>query len=148
MRVHMRNRLVAAAVLPLLLSVAACSEEAEEKAARGRTLAPCPAGVDTRSPSEQLPSDFPGLSGSRLYRFETLGATRVWFATVEGGSDDVIPVRDRVVAELKDKGYDIRDTDQEAGAEAEAEFGGPHEGTIRTRPLCKDHIEIRYKLDS
>lgn len=149
MRVQPRNRLVALAALgPLLLAVAGCGEEAEEKAARGRTLAPCPAGIDTATPSEQLPSDFPGLSGARLYRFEAQGKTRIWYATQDGGTDDIVPLRDRVVDGLKSDGYVIKDTDQEQGSEAEAEFEGKHEGTVRTRPLCKDHIEIRYKLES
>lgn len=146
MRVSRSHRLVALGVLALV-TAAGCSE-AEEKAARARTVAACPDGLDTNSVSEQLPSDFPTLSGSRLYRLETLGKTRIWFATLDGGAEDIVPVRDRIVGALKDQGYDIEGTDQEKGAEAEAQFKGPHVGTVRTRPLCKGHVEVRYKLES
>lgn len=148
MRLHRRTGIAAAIVLPLLLSGCSEDKDKERDEAQARTVAACPADVDTGSPAEQLPADFPGLSGSRLYRFESVGKTRVWYATIEGDSEDVVSLRDRVVAGLKDKGYEIQDTDQEAGAEAEAEFKGSHDGTVRTRPLCKDHVEIRYKLES
>lgn len=147
MRVHRRNGLVALAALPLVLTVAGCSE-AEDKAARARVAAPCPDGLDTDKASEQLPADFPGLAGSRLYRFESQGKTRIWYATADGGTDDIVPVRDRIVDGLAAKGYEIEGTDQEKGAEAEAEFKGGHVGTVRTRPLCQGHVEIRYKLES
>lgn len=148
MRVHQRNGLVALAMLPVLLSVAGCGKEAEEKAARARIAAPCPGGLGTDKASEQLPTDFPGLTGSRLYRFESQGKTRIWYATVDGGTDDIVPVRDRIVDALKAKDYEIEGTDQEKGSEAEAEFKGAHAGTVRTRPLCQGHLEIRYKLES
>lgn len=142
-----RKALAALAALPLLLGVAACSEEDKAGAARV-AAAPCPDGLDTARAAEELPPDFPGVSGSRLYRFDSQGKTKIWYATLDGGTDDLVPVRDRIVDGLKSKGYDIEGTDQEQGAEAEAEFKGPHEGTVRTRPLCDGHVEIRYKLES
>lgn len=147
MRVRGRKWLVTAAVLPLV-SIAACSGGQANSAAGAGTLAPCRDGLDRDSASEQLPPDFPSLSGSRLYRFGSIGRTRVWFATVVGGSGEVVPVRDRVVAGLRENGYDIVDTDQERDAEAEAQFRGPHEGTVRVRPLCRGRVEVRYKLES
>lgn len=44
-------------------------------------------------------------------------------------------------------GYTIKGTDQES-VEAEAEFEGPHEGTIKVQPLCKDTVEIRYEVET
>lgn len=144
-----RKALAALAALPLLLGVAACSEEDKDKAGAARVAAtPCPDGLDTDRAAEELPPDFPSLSGARLYRLESQGKTKIWYATLDGGTDDLVPVRDRIVDGLKGKGYDIEGTDQEQGAEAEAEFKGPHEGTVRTRPLCDGHVEIRYKLES
>lgn len=140
--------LVLLTVVPLLLASTGCGKEAEEKAARAKALAACPTGINGQTPSQQLPADFPGLSDARIYRYESQGKTRIWYGSVSGGSGDVEAVRDRVVDALKRNGYEIEDTDAEKGVEAEAGFKGPHEGTVRARPLCKDRLEVRYKLES
>ncbi len=147
MQVRRMTPLVLLSLLPLL-AAAGCGKEAAEKAAGAKALAACPTGIDSQTASQQLPTDFPGLSEARIYRYEAQGKTRIWYASLSGGSGDVEAVRDRVVDALTTRGYEIEDTDAEKGVEAEAEFKGPHDGTVRARPLCKDRLELRYKLES
>lgn len=76
----------------------------------------------------------------------TQGKTTVAFAKIPGGRDDIVAVRDRVLADLKTAGYTTVGTDQEPGYEAEAELGGKHDGTLKVSPLCEGLLEVRYKI--
>lgn len=146
MRVR-RTGALAVATTPLLLAMlTACGNNEEEGDARA--AAACPADLDSQVADQQLPADMPPVPGQRLYRYESQGKTRIWFATLTGDPGDLEPVRDRIVNGLRDVNYTIKDTDAEKGAEAEAEFTGPHDGSVRVRPLCKDRLEIRYRLES
>ncbi len=69
------------------------------------------------------------------------------FAKVEGGRDDIVAVRDRVLGDLKTAGYETVGTDQEPGYEAEAEIKGQYEGTLKVSPLCEGLLEVRYKIE-
>lgn len=141
----LRPRLFGGAACVVLL-LAGCGDKDEEKAKKAAGLA-CPSDIG-KSASQPLPADVPSLPGSSVYRFDSQGQTRVWFAAFDGTPDDLVKVRDQVDDALKGKGYTIKDTDQEPGAEAESEFQGPHEGTTNVRPLCKGKVVIRYKLES
>lgn len=143
---HRRGRVLAAAVgVPLLLTLAACGDNDKEKA-KEHASAPCPSSIgDTASTA--LPSDVPPPSGN-AYSYSTQGKTRVWFFAVEGSADQLASLRDSYDQQLTAKGYSIEHTDQEAGAEAEAEFKGPHEGSTNFRPLCAGKVVLRIKLTS
>jgi hypothetical protein len=81
------------------------------------------------------------LEDQVLYERATQGKTTVVFGTVPG--DDFVAVRDELVRQLRDKGYTIVGTDQES-VEAEAEFSGPRDGTIRVQPRCAGQLAVRY----
>ncbi len=136
----------AAACLLLLVTAAGCAEkdkvEAQAKKAVGAT---CPTEIDVKA-AQQLPADVPAPTGATVYRNDAQGKTQVWFASLQGVPDDIVKVRDQVASDLAAKGYEIEGKDQEPGAEAEAEFKGPHEGTIQVRTLCQDRLVVRYKL--
>jgi hypothetical protein len=100
--------------------------------------------LPTADPTASLPSDFPALAGQVLYEPSTQGKTTIVLAIVNEG--DFVAVRDELVAKLKAAGYTIPGTDQES-IEAEAEFAGRHDGTVKVEPLCDGFVAIRYKLN-
>ena len=77
----------------------------------------------------------------------TQGATTVVFASEPGGRDDIVAVRDKVLADLAKAGYRVVGTDQEPGYEAEAELAGTHPGSLKVSPLCEGLLEVRYKIE-
>ena len=102
--------------------------------------------LDTPSGSPSLPSGLTIPSDEKLLRVETQGKTTLVVVSTEGTLDDVVKVRDAVLASLVSQGYTKGGTDQEVGIEAEGEFGGKGDGTIKVKPLCTDRLEIRYTL--
>jgi hypothetical protein len=143
-----RHRLIAVGVLaPLVATLAACSDEDKDKAKQNAT-ATCPASI-TQTAATALPSDVPAPAGaSASYQSQSQGATKFWFFAVDGSPEDLASLRDAYDNTLKGKGYDIKDTDQEEGAEAESEFEGPHDGTTQFIPLCQGKVRVRVKLES
>lgn len=93
-----------------------------------------------------LPLQLPASQGVVLRQVATQGATTAVFADVPGGRTDVVAVRDRVLTDLKGAGYRVVSTDQEQNIEAEAGLAGPHEGTIKVKPLCQGTLELRYAM--
>ena len=95
-----------------------------------------------------LPLGLPLTEGEKVLRVETQGRTTVAFASEPGGRDDIVTVRDRVLADLAKAGYSVVDTDQEPGYEAEAELDGTHPGSLKVSPLCEGLLEVRYKIEA
>lgn len=112
------------------------------------------AGAATEACSEQaaagtatsLPLDLPLPDGATVLRTATQGATTIAFASIPGGRDTIVQVRDAVLTDLKGVGYRVDGTDQEPTYEAEAQVSGPHDGSIRVKPLCTGLLEIRYRI--
>jgi hypothetical protein len=143
-RTHLRRGLAAAALVPLLAGLTACGDDDKDSDAVGssdkdRACATLP----TADPAATLPSGFPTLSDQVLYEPTTQGTAKIVFALLDEG--DFVEVRDELVDKLKAAKYTIDGTDQES-VEAEAEFSGPHRGTIKVEPLCKGYVTIRYKI--
>lgn len=135
-------------IVLLVATATACSEgDKDKEKATGAAAASCD-GVLRSDSSAALPADYPALDGQQLYDSSTQGKTKVVFGHVKGGPADLSKVRDQLVAKMKSAGYTIEGTDQEQNAEAEAEFTGPHEGTVNVRPLCKGNLVVRYKFNS
>lgn len=129
--------------LPLALSACALDKQKAEKAAE------TPCGSDfSGTPSKPLPDDVPGPADQTVYQSASQGKTEVWFATVSGTRDHIVATRDALVDKLKAASYEIEGSDQEKGIEAEAEFNGPHKGTIQVSVACEGKLRIRYKLES
>ena len=140
-----RSRYVAAALaLPVVFALAACDSDKEN--ANKAANAPCPSNI-TQTASTPLPADVPSPGGS-VFESSSQGKTQFWFAAVDGSQDQLASLRDAYDSTLTGKGYTIDHTDQEAGAEAEAEFSGPHEGTTQFIPLCTGKVRVRIKLTS
>ena len=145
MSVGPRGRIVAAVLaVPLIVALAACDDE--EKKAKAAASAPCPSTI-TQTASTPLPSDIPSPGGT-VYESNSQGKTQFWFAAVDGGPDQLESLRDSYNTTLTGKGYKIEGTDQEDGAEAEAEFSGAHEGTTQFIPLCTGKVRVRIKITS
>lgn len=106
------------------------------------TPAPCTT-LPPADPTLALPTDLPAVPEGVLFDGFEQGKTKVLFSRVTG--DDFVAVRDAYVAALEDAGYDVVGTDQEA-VEAEAQFDGPHEGTLQVQRLCGDQLQVRYRL--
>lgn len=103
--------------------------------------------LDTPTGSATVPAALSLPLGQKLLRVQTQGKTAVVFASVQGGRDDILSVRESVLTSLKGQGYTVKGTDQEPGIEAEAELEGTASGTLRVKPLCTDRLEIRYKME-
>lgn len=143
-----QRRVFAVLSLLVLLTATACSKsgkETDKGAPTGAANASC-TGVLRSDPSASLPAGFPALPGQTLYDPNTQGATKVVFGRLSGGPGDLIRVRDKLASLLTSAGYTINGKDQEPGAEADLDFGSPHDGTANVRPLCKDHIVVRYRF--
>jgi hypothetical protein len=148
MRRVLRGRILAAvAVLPLVAVLASCSDGDKEKAKENAGKA-CPSSINATA-SDALPSDVPPPSGaSSPYLSSSQGATKLWFFAIDGTADQLASLRDAYDKQLTGKGFTIKGTDQEEGAEAESEFSGPHDGTTNLQPLCKGKVNLRLKLES
>ena len=140
-----RSRYLAAALaLPLVITLAACDNDKEN--AKKAAGAACPSNI-SQAASTPLPGDVPSPGGT-VYDYTSQGKTLIWFAAVDGTPDQLASLRDAYNSTLTGKGYTIGHNDQEAGAEAEAEFSGPHDGTTQFIPLCSGKVRVRIKLTS
>jgi hypothetical protein len=142
-----RGRVFAAtALMPLVFGLAACGGSNDEEEGEGAPLAACPTDLGTAADT-QPPDDVPLPDGAgSAYEYFPQGETQVWNFAVDGESGDLTSMRDDYLAQLEDAGYEIEDTDAEEGFEAEAEFNGPHEGTVVYRMLCEGTVGLRLKL--
>ena len=140
MRFTVRRALAVSALLPLL-ALSACSDG--DAAIAAGADKPCSA-LPTADAAAALPTDFPTFPDVVLYEPSSQGKTTIVFGLI--AESDFVKVRDAQVATLKTAGYTIEGTDQES-VEAEAEFTGAHEGTIKVQPLCAGHVSIRYKIN-
>jgi hypothetical protein len=102
--------------------------------------------LDVVTGTPTLPAGLTLPSDEKLLRVESQGKTVAVYASTAGRLDDVVKVRDGVLSALASQGYTKAGTDQEAGIEAEGQFTGKANGTIKVKPLCTDRLEIRYKL--
>ena len=140
-----RARVIAAAfAVPLVLVLASC--ENDKAKANEAAKAACPSNI-AQSASTPLPGDVPSPGGT-VYDYNSQGKTQIWFAAVDGTPDQLASLRDAYDTKLTGQSYKIDHTDQEKGAEAEAEFSGAHDGTTQFIPLCTGKVRMRIKLTS
>jgi hypothetical protein len=102
--------------------------------------------LDVVTGSPTLPAGLQLLPDQKLLKVQTQGKTTIVYASAPGVIDDVVQIRDAVLQSLVAQGYTKKGTDQEAGIEAEGQFGGKAEGSIKVKPLCTDRLEIRYTI--
>jgi hypothetical protein len=137
--------LAALVALPLALTLTSC-DKAKKDAEKNSTAA-CGSEF-SQTPDKALPSDLPGPSDQKAYSYTSQGKTEVWYVTTAGTRDTIVQVRDAINDKLKAAGYTIKGTDQEKTIEAEAEFTGPHSGSIQVQVACTGKLKVRYKLES
>lgn len=135
----MRTLRLALVAVPLLVALAGCGGGGAGTAKP--TAKPC-GTLPTADPAATLPSGFPAPQ-QVLFDAATQGKASIVFGLVDDG--DFVRVRDDLVDRLKAAGYTIEGTDQES-VEAEAQFSGPHSGTIKVEPLCEGRVKVRYKI--
>ena len=141
-----RTAVAGLALLPLL-ALTACggsSGGTDGDAEAGATAKAC-GTLPTADPAAKLPADFPTFTDIPLYEPSTQGSTSIVFGLKDEA--DFVEVRDSQVEKLKAAGYTIDGTDQES-VEAEAEFSGPHTGTIKVQPYCDGYVTVRYKINN
>jgi len=80
----------------------------------------------------------------QLNSVDTQGKTVIVDTSVAGGRDDLVRLRDTVLADLVGQGFTKAGTDQEPTYEAEASFKGRYTGSIKVKPLCTGRNEVRY----
>lgn len=133
-----------AALAPALAGLTACSD-GDKDADKDASAAKDSCGtLPTADPAAKLPAGFPALGDQVLYEPSSQGKTQVVYALLDESS--FVEVRDELVDKLKAAGYTVPGTDQES-VEAEAEFEGAQNGTIKVEPLCKGYVTIRYKFN-
>ena len=148
----MRKPLIAVVVVVALAGVAGGGFAVFEHFERGGLAAKSENACGDRAKPDAdapvaLPLGLPLTEGETVLRVATQGATTVAFASEPGGREDIVAVRDKVLADLATAGYTVVDTDQEPGYEAEAELGGTHPGSVKVSPLCEGLLEVRYKIE-
>ena len=146
-RLSMRRALCVAAAVPLIVGAAGCGgssggEEGDEGSAAGVS---CDGLLKDANASAALPADLPKPDGAVFYEVQTQGATKRYFAHVEG--EDFVKARDDLKAQFESKGLKVLGTDQEE-VEAEFEFqtAAGEEGSVQVVPLCKDNLRIRWRV--
>ena len=141
---NLRRGLALAALVPLLTGLTACSQTKKTDSDSGPSATSKCGTLPTADPTAKLPAGFPALGGQVLYEPSLQGKTQIVYGLLD--EPNFLEVRDELVTKLKAAGYTILGTDQES-VEAEAEFGGKQDGTIKVQPLCKGNITIRYKFN-
>ena len=146
----MKKTVTVALMLPLVLgSLSACSKKktaATPVASPSASASTSCDGKLTADPSVKLPAGFPTELTLILTSMQNAGATKIYFGALP--ETDISGARDDLAAKLVANKYKIVGQDQEPGIEAEAQFTGPHDGTLRTRFLCTGYLEVRYSLAS
>lgn len=94
----------------------------------------------------QLPAGFPTITGWQPTEVVNQGQTRAVSGALRGAVGDLVTVRDNAADEIVTEGYTQTGSDEEVGYEAEAEFEGPQEVSIKVRPLCRDHLVLTYTV--
>jgi hypothetical protein len=94
----------------------------------------------------QLPAGFPTVTGWQPTRVADQGTTRAVSGVLRGDVGDLVTLRDTAADELVTEGYTQTGSDQEVGYEAEAEFDGPQEVSIKVTPLCRDYLLLTYTV--
>jgi hypothetical protein len=142
----LRRALCAVAAVPLIVGVAGCggSSDGDSDSDAGTGANAACGTLPAADSAATLPSGFPTLNDQVLYEPSKQGSTTIVFGRLD--ESNFVEVRDELVDKLKAAGYTIKGTDQES-VEAEAEFEGPHNGTIKVQPLCKGNVSIRYKVE-
>ena len=141
------QRLLVAAVVPLLATAVACGEGEEEKEKEEASKAfQAACELKPADPAAALPADVPsGLSGATFYQLDTQGSTKRYFAYTSGS--DVVAVRDQIRTAYEQAGIEIEGSDAEPPAEAEFEWKkGANEGSVQVVPLCRDTVRVRYRV--
>jgi hypothetical protein len=94
----------------------------------------------------QLPAGLPTVTGWQPTQVTDQGRTRAVSGVLPGEAGDLVSVRDDVADRLVGSGYHQSGTDEEAGYEAEAEFEGAQEVTIKVRPMCRGYLVLTYTV--
>jgi hypothetical protein len=94
----------------------------------------------------QLPAGFPTVTGWQPTEVTNQGQTRAVSGVLRGEVADLVTVRDNAADEIVTEGYNQTGSDEEVGYEAEAEFEGPQEVSVKVRPLCRDHLVLTYTV--
>src|SRR5438067_2098343 len=143
-RICWKRALAIAALAPALAGLTACSDGDKDKDGDTSSASKSCGTLPTADPAAALPVGFPALGDQVLYEPSTQGKTQIVYALLDESS--FVEVRDELVTKLKAAGYTVPGTDQES-VEAEAEFEGKQDGTIKVEPLCKGYVTIRYKFN-
>jgi hypothetical protein len=77
----------------------------------------------------------------------TQGRTHAIHGSVRGELGEIVAVRDAAVTAIGAAGYVKTGSDQEPGFEADADFDGPHRGSIRVRALCSGYLDVIYTIE-
>ncbi len=125
------------------------TKEAPAEASEAAAAAESECGQKTTPRPEllrQLPAGFPTVTGWQPTEVVNQGQTRAVSGALRGEVADMVTVRDNAADEIVTAGYDQTGSDEEVGYEAEAEFEGPQEVSIKVRPLCRDHLVLTYTV--
>ncbi len=96
--------------------------------------------------ARQLPEDLQTVTGWQPVEVIEQGQTRAFSGVLRGTVDDLVTVRDNAADELVTFGYNQTGSDEEVGYEAEAEFEGPQEVSVKVKPLCRDYLVLTYTI--
>jgi hypothetical protein len=140
-----RSVLVLVAVAAVAGAGFAAFEHVEREGKAKDAGRPCGA-LTTPSGTTALPAGlaFDVPPGATVLRVVTQGKTVLVTTSVKGDRGDLVHLRDQALRDLAAQGYSAKGTDQEPTYEAEGQFGGRLEGSVKVQPLCQGHDSVRY----
>jgi hypothetical protein len=129
-------------------SSAGSAAETDATSTSASTSSPACAGQTAPHPelARQLPAGFPTVAGWTATQVQTQGQTRAVQGVLRGEVAELVRIRDTAADRIAAAGYTRTGSDEEPGFEAEAELEGPHEVSIKVKPLCRGYLALTYTV--
>ena len=133
--------LLAATAAAAVLALSACSGSGDDPG-----FGTSCTGLPSADPAVTLPVGIPrGVEDVTLTKTVKAGATTFYYGHTEG--DDVVKLRDQILAEFENAGLTIESKDAEPPAEAEFQYSAEKdEGSVQVTPLCKGVLTVRWRV--
>lgn len=113
----------------------------------GGTARSCPPAL-SGEPKRQPPAELAFPAGAHVYVSEgPFGKTERFYATVDGGVDDLETMRDTATQALLDAGFKLLTKDAEPPIEAEGHVqGGERMVSVQVTEVCEGKLRLRYTV--
>lgn len=134
----------AGVALLVALAIAGCevgaADDSSAPPAAVATSGRACSGVAKTAEPGAVPRGFPKSPDLVFFRVQKQGKTFYHLGHI--GGSGVVEARDRLADDLRKAGFTVGAGDSEGNFEADTEFSGPREGSLRVTPLCEGRLQI------